>query len=299
MASLQANRSVLEYEQHAADDSPATSPSKARNQRGPELAQLQARAMSAEQEVEVLRKEFAAVQVRCKLLQQCRAVREFNRLACVEWLPGLIKKDFCIDSICSLFCSLQQELAQIKYELARERAAQQAAARTAADAVEDKHRLEFRYQRSIEQLEQQIKTLQRAQWAQDIDITQQLVKGISTSPAVQALHHTLWQGATPPATRPSTAVPHPSHHQMQRLHSEPLPLHRGSSAVQGALSAGAQQAQTALVEGSGLVQLLSPQISLDPGLPKASVPGMPHVTELLRLRSALLLDTQPESLQLR
>ena len=86
---------------------------------------------------------------------------------------------------------------------------------------------------------------------------------------------------------------------MQRLHSEPLPLQRGSSAIQGAFGAGALQVQMELAEGSDVVQLRSPQIFLDPGLPKASVPGMPHVTELLRLRSALLLDTQPESLQLR
>ena len=65
-------------------------------------------------------------------------------------------------------CS-QQELAQTKQEAAREGAAHQAARRAAADAAEDLKRLEFRYQRSIEQLEAQVRQMQRAGWARDMD----------------------------------------------------------------------------------------------------------------------------------
>ena len=46
--------------------------------------------------------------------------------------------------------------------------AHQAAKRALADAAEDLKRLEFRYQRSVEQLEGQIRHLQRSTWARDL-----------------------------------------------------------------------------------------------------------------------------------
>ena len=62
----------------------------------------------------------------------------------------------------------QDELAQAKQEAAREGAAHQAARRALADAAEDARRLEFRYQRSIEQLEGQLRHMQRSTWARDL-----------------------------------------------------------------------------------------------------------------------------------
>ena len=63
---------------------------------------------------------------------------------------------------------MQQELAQARQEAARESSAHQAARRALADATEDLRRLEFRYQGSIEQLEAQVRGLQRSAWAKDI-----------------------------------------------------------------------------------------------------------------------------------
>ena len=62
----------------------------------------------------------------------------------------------------------QDELAQAKQEAAREGAAHQAARRALADAAEDARRLEFRSQRSIEQLEGQLRHMQRSTWARDL-----------------------------------------------------------------------------------------------------------------------------------
>jgi hypothetical protein len=62
----------------------------------------------------------------------------------------------------------QQELAQARVEAGKEAACHQAAKRAAADAREDLHRLEFRYQMTIEQLERQVRHMQWSKWKEEM-----------------------------------------------------------------------------------------------------------------------------------
>ncbi|KAG1652947.1 hypothetical protein FOA52_005226 [Chlamydomonas sp. UWO 241] len=63
---------------------------------------------------------------------------------------------------------LVQELAAARHDAARASAAAAAAQRAIVDAAEDRHRLEFRYQQSVEALEEQVRALTRERWAKDM-----------------------------------------------------------------------------------------------------------------------------------